>query len=134
MSKLVAAINSINTNGSIRARFLYVDKNGEKDVTVEICKAIKGFNNKAKGVREAGKYSLIIPIDYKNGLAEYSYGCGLTHYLQEIEFKSLSAYVESFPLERCKLEIFTPDDIKHILKSNVNDVELGEKIRSLYYW
>lgn len=131
MSKLVGTIKSINK--TIKTRFFYVDENGQRDVTLEVCEAIEEYNEKARDLIKQGEYSLIIPIEYKKGLADYSFGCGLTHYLQESEFENLSPYVKSFPLDKCKLHVFTPSDVKDILKSNDSNHQLGSKVWEYYY-
>lgn len=133
MNILFASIKSINGNGSIKTRFFHINEFGYQDVTYELCEGIKKYNSNAYQIIETGEYSLVIPIEYKNGLADYSFGCGLTHYLQESEFLNLSNYIEEFSLETCKLVVFTPDDVKNILDSNDNDHNLGDKIYNYLY-
>lgn len=116
--KLVGCISHIKSFGAIKTRYFYVDSdtNTVKDVTLELCNVIEKFNENNREIRLTGKYALIIPYQYKNGLAEYSHGCGLSHYLQEELFKELSELDQlSFPLELCSISMFVPSDVKHIL-------------------
>lgn len=116
--KLVGCISHLKAFGAIKTRFFYVDgeKNIVKDVTLELCSVIEKFNNNSKAFRKLGNYALIIPYEYKNGLAEYSHGCGLSHYLQKEQMIELSKLTElSFPLQECSISMYTPSDVKHIL-------------------
>lgn len=117
---LVGCISSLNPIGKIKTRFFHLDsQTGDiKDVTLELCKVIKIFNEKAKQVRDTGAYAQLIPYDYKDGMASYSHGCGLTHYLHTDTFEELVKAQEkplSFPLTECRISMFTPSDVKDIL-------------------
>jgi len=125
----------------IRTRFFYVNKeeNVVKDVTLELCDAIESYNDVAQAIRNTGTYAMMIPYTYKYGMAEYSFGCGLTHYLQEKEFKKVEeAFVQSgnklsFPLEKCSISMFTPHDVKHLLSCrNVFDIGIQKALHSHY--
>ena len=122
MSKrLVGVMKSSKAFGLIKTRFFFIDaeKQEVKDVTLELCHAIDKFNEKAKKVRETGKYAMIIPYDYKDGLAVYSHGCGNTHYFGQKVFGEVANASDnklSFPLTECEtISIYTPGDVKHIL-------------------
>lgn len=129
---LIGCINNL-TSKIIKTRWFYMDINTKqiKDVTEELYKTINKFNIRAEEIRKTGKYSLRIPYGYKNGLTEYSFGCGLSHYLQEDVLKELSKDSDniSFPLSKCKISMYTPNDIKNILKcKNAFDVDIKESL------
>ncbi|PGK51128.1 hypothetical protein CN918_25400 [Priestia megaterium] len=121
MENLLFACMRNRTAKEIRSRFLFLNvKTGEiKDVTRELVKAIKKFNTHNQKLRkETGQYHLIIPYEYKEALATYSFGCGNTHYLQENYFSEIVAISDdilTFPLETCRIVVYSPEDIKHIL-------------------
>lgn len=117
---LIGCIKKCKAFGEIRTRFFYLNEetNDIKDVTVDLCKAIDKYNEVSYEIRKKGDYSMIIPYEYKDGLAVYSHGCGLSHYLQEDTFKEISHRNNnklSFPLSDCKLYMLTQDDVKNIL-------------------
>lgn len=114
--KLIGCIQSLDTK--IETRYFYVNTelNEVKDVTLDLCKGIEAFNEKAKQIQSTGIYSMMIPYHYNNGMAEYSFGCGLSHYLQESIFKNLeSVYTFDFPLSRCEMTMYTPLDVRNLL-------------------
>ncbi|MDM5370511.1 hypothetical protein QUF96_02825 [Bacillus bombysepticus] len=118
--KLVGCINKMKTLGKIETRFFYISTETKevRDVTHKLYCAIDKFNEHAKKIRDTGKYSMIIPYDYKGGLARYSHGCGLSHYLQEglfYELATIGKDVLNFTLSNCSLSMYTPSDIKNIL-------------------
>lgn len=118
---LVGCIKKCKAFGEIRTRFFSLNEETKdiKDVTIDLCKAIDKYNEVSYKIRENGDYSMVIPYKYKDGLAVYSHGCGLSHYLQEDTFKDIvnrNNNELSFPLEKSKLYMLTPDDVKHILK------------------
>jgi hypothetical protein len=115
---LVGCIQTLNS--VIRTRYFYVNQETceVRDVTIELCRTIADFNTHAKELRKKDEYSMVIPYQYNNGMAEYSFGCGLSHYLQETEFEKLverSKKPLSFPLTECRISMYTPSDVKHIL-------------------
>ncbi|NCI19804.1 hypothetical protein EJM73_09210 [Clostridium botulinum] len=124
--KLIGCINTL-TWKTIKTRWFYLDKDNNicKDVTKELALTIDNFN------RRTNNYSRI-PFEYKNGLTKYSFGCGLSHYLQEDLFKDLSNLdksILSFDLTKCKLNMFCPKDIKHILKcKNAWSINIEESL------
>lgn len=67
---------------------------------------------------------MIIPFDYKYGMAEYSFGCGLSHYLQSDQFAEIekryanTGKILSFPLAECTIHMYTPKDLEYILDCN----------------
>ena len=86
---LIGCIKKCKAFGEIRTRFFSLNEetNDIKDVTIDLCKAINKYNEVSYKIRENGDYSMIIPYKYKDGLAVYSHGCGLSHYLQEDTFE-----------------------------------------------
>lgn len=118
----------------IQTRYFYVNPNTSevKDVTLSLYTAIEAFNRKAHEVRSKGGYAMIIPYEYKNGLVEYSFGCGLSHYLQANVFEELVISVNGdicFPLTKCVLSMYTPSDVKDILGvSSVFSEVMGEAL------
>ncbi len=137
--KLVGCIKSLKAFGLIRTRFFFVDPENKivKDVTEELCAAIRKFNAVAEEITKTGKYSMKIPFDFKNGIAEYSHGCGLSHYLQEREFPKLverAGDTLSFPIQDCRISMYTPDDVKHILEcKTVFDENIYESLKERYF-
>lgn len=118
---LVGCIKTCKSFGEIKTRFFAINEeaNDIKDVTIDLCKAIENYNEVAYELRKDEGYSMVIPYKYKDGLAVYSHGCGLSHYLQEDTFKDIvnrNNNKLSFPLEDCKLYMLTSDDVRHILK------------------
>lgn len=137
--KLVGCIDTLTS--VIRTRFFYVnvEEHEVRDVTMELCEAIDEYNQVAKDIRSTGDYSMMIPFEYRYGLAEYGFGCGLSHYLQEEEFERIvnrfagSGRILSFPLVDCKISMFTPDDVQHILSCNgVFDQNMVESLKERY--
>lgn len=132
---LVGCISSLNPIGKIKTRFFHLDtQTGQiKDVTLELCKAIEAFNKQAKQIRDTGAYALVIPYEYRDGIADYSHGCGLTHYLHTDTFEELVKAQEkplSFPLTECRISMFTPSDVKHILEcKGVFDTNIENAIK-----
>lgn len=134
---LVGAINYLKPFGAIRTRYFYVNpEEGEvKDVTLELYQAIEKFNENARKIRETGKYSLIIPYEFKSGLVEYSHGCGLSHYLQENTFEDIVKLSPnlSFPLTECRISMFTKSDVKDILEcKNVFDEKIFTALKERF--
>lgn len=118
--RLVGCIDSIMDN-TISTRYFYVDTVSKeiKDVTLELCKVIDDFNEVSREILQTETYSLVIPYEYKYGMAVYGFGCGLSHYLQEEEFKTLEARAKkklSFPLSSCLISMYTPSDVLGILE------------------
>lgn len=119
--KLVGCIDKLDN--IIKTRFFFVNPENQevRDVTMELCEAIEAFNEVARAIRDTGEYSMTIPFDYKYGMAEYSFGCGLSHYLQSDQFSEIEErYANtgnnlSFPLVDCVISMYTPNDVKHIL-------------------
>lgn len=139
MSKpiLVGCINGIQSN-IFSTRFFYVNPANKeaRDVTEELCHGIADFNTQANLVNRNGGYAMTIPYTYKDGMARYSFGCGLTHYLQENMFDSISMatdYMMSFPLSECRLAALTLEDVKNILEvEDVWDIEIIPALKSYY--
>lgn len=139
MSKpiLVGCINGIH-NSIFSTRFFYVSPADRevRDVTKELCVAISEYNIQADLVNRNGGYAMTIPYTFKNKMAYYSFGCGLTHYLQENMFESINMatdYMMSFPLSDCRLAALTADDLKNILNvDNVWDIDLIPALKSYY--
>lgn len=104
----------------IETRYLYLNREtGEiKDVTLPLYQAIQAFNEASLAIRVTGDYAMMIPYDYSNGLVKYSFGCGLSHYLQPDVFAKLTSEFEGdigFPLNECQLDMYVPSDVKDIL-------------------
>lgn len=136
--KLVGCIDKLDS--VIRTRFFYVGENGEvRDVTLELCEAIHEFNIVTSELRSKGQDFMYIPYKYKYGLAEYSFGCGMSHYLQENTFELIEErYANtgkklSFPLVECTISMYTPNDVKDILScESVFDENITESLKERY--
>lgn len=136
MSKLVGCINSMEYFGEIKTRFIYISEEEIKDVSDELCAAINDFNKVQKTSSENQRLTAI-PYAFKDGLAVYSHGCGLSHYLQNHSFKDIEEASKkelSFPLSDCSLYILTPDDIKNLLDcKDAWDLTIKDKLYSHFY-
>jgi hypothetical protein len=121
---LIGCINNL-TWKTIKTRWFLLNKESNKieDVTGKLYKAINSFNKKAEEeIKQTGNYSLRIPYSYKNGLTGYSFGCGLSHYLENDVLSKLG-------FNNCRIEMYTPKDIKYILKcTNVWDINIQESL------
>lgn len=128
---LIGCIDKIKSFKSIQTRFFYLNSETAeiKDVTLELCNAIQDLNKKLrKSKTSKHEYVKIIPYEYKYGLAEYPFGCGLSHHLNENIFEELSENV-SFPIENCKLKIYTQNDIRYLLSvKGVFDKEIEQAL------
>lgn len=129
---LIGCIKSL-TYKTIKTRWFYVNAETKevKDITDELFQAIDSFNIVANEKRKTGEYSMVIPYYYKNGLTEYSFGCGLSHYLQadNLEKVEILSNGLSFPLSKCSIIMYTPDDIKNILYcKNAFDIDIKESL------
>ena len=113
---LIGCIDRIDVIGDIRTRFFHVsmEEGKVKDVTKNLVESIDNYNNHASMIDKLG-----IPYEYKGGLACYSFGCGLSHYLQEDTFQDInkaSIDVLEFPIEKCRLVMYAPSDVKDLLE------------------
>lgn len=113
---LIGCINKLMPMKGIETRFFHVsiEEGKVRDVTENLVEAIDKFNESA-----SMKGKLGIPYEYKNGVACYSFGCGLAHYLQVNlfeEIQEVSEDVLEFPLGACSLSMYTPSDIESILE------------------
>lgn len=132
MKKLIGCINNSSCK-VIKTRWFYLDKKNNtcKDVTKELFLTIDEFNEKQK--RIINTYHIFtIPYEYKNGLTEYSFGCGLSHYLQEDLFGKLNKVgknILTFNLAECNLQMLTKNDINNVLNcKNSWDLNIEESL------
>lgn len=93
MKKLIGCINNKSWK-VIKTRFFLIDGNKIEDVTEKICKKV----NEEK----------ISNFKFNNGLANYHFGCGLSHYLQDDNLDKIG-------LDNTIIEMFTLNDVKSIL-------------------
>lgn len=133
--QLIGCISTLKN--VIQTRYFYLDGETKeiKDVTYSLFNAIEAFNELAKAKRETGDYAMLIPYEYDNGLVEYSFGCGLSHYLQENLFEALVEADKTigFPLQDCRLSMYTPSDIGDILGvTGVFDERIKEALLNRY--
>lgn len=115
MSKvLIGCINNkLGRTNTIKTRFFLLEDNNIKDVTENICCLVN--SNK------------ISSFKYDKGLANYSFGCGLSHYLQNDNLPKIG-------LNNTRIEMFTLNDIKYILKcKNAFDINITEAIKEYYH-
>lgn len=97
MKYLIGCINkSLNRSNIIKTRFFLLNNNNIEDVTEKLCEGVKD----------------IAPYKYNYGLANYPFGCGLSHYLQDSNLDK----VNGLDLTNTKIIMFTLSDLKHILK------------------
>ena len=78
---------------------------------------------------------MLIPYEYDNGLVEYSFGCGLSHYLQENVFEVLVQADGNigFPLQECRMSMYVPTDVREILGvTGVFDERIKEALLKQY--
>lgn len=130
---LIAIVDLKDTKKLIQTKFFYTNEKVLYDVTNEICQAIFKYNEEAIKIIKKGKYRLYIPIHYKNGFAEYEFGFGATHVLQQSEFFRINKYIKTFPLDKCHFKIFMLEDIQKHFKSSLEDNKLKNKVHSYLY-
>lgn len=134
-NRLIGCIEKLGNE--IHTRYLYMDGETKevKDVTYSLFVAIEKFNEKARIKRKRGVYSMVIPYDYYKGLVQYSFGCGLSHYLQESVFAELEQVSGGldFPLSSCRISMYVPSDVKDILNvSGVFDERIFGALKERY--
>ena len=105
----------------IKTRYFYLNRETGRviDVTLPLYQSICAFNQAAQAKKDTGEYAMMIPYDYSNGMVKYSFGCGLSHYLQPNLFSLLISEFEGdigFPLNECQLAMYTPHDVRDLLK------------------
>lgn len=124
---------------TIKTRFVYLNReSGEvKDVTLPLYYAIEKYNKVAKETVPGAKYYTYIPYRFNDDLMEYSFGCGLSHYLNKRLFKDIEEnsidFDMEFPLSECELSMYTPSDLRHILDvKHVFDEALFTALKERY--
>lgn len=128
MTKLVGCIKTLTWN-TIKTKWYYIDEelNTIKDVSTELFQTIEKFNKDQKNIaKDTGKYAMQIPYSYtKDGYTKYSFGCGLSHYLQQDLFSKLKEVGKelSFDIGKCILQMYTPKDLK-VNNSNIEKLLL----------
>ncbi len=128
--KILVGCIKILTLDKIGTRFIYVDTDSgfTYNVTDALCKSIDTFNKAIGKVR--------IPYKYENGLAVYKNGYGLTHVFEPSIFKNIWTVTGervTFPLPECTMDIYTPEDIKNILKcKDAYDPDLIDAVTNHY--
>lgn len=133
--RLIGCISTLEK--VIHTRFFFLDSETKEinDVTYPLYKAIEVFNENAKAKRNSNEYAMLIPYEYQNGLVEYSFGCGLSHYLQENVFEALAQADSTigFPLAECRLSMYVPSDVKDILEvTGVFDERIKDALLQRY--
>lgn len=129
MKKLVACIKTLGTR-TIKTRFVLVDTKTEEctDVNVALYEAIK---KRGEEIKKQGKYATPVLYEYKEPYMVYSFGCGLTHYLEDDILEELAKYDSLF--EGATVSALTPNDLKHILGvKNADDERLKEAVLKYY--
>ena len=113
MSILVGCINNkLGSSSKIRTRFFLLENNNIQDVTENICNKV----NESK----------ISNFKFDKGLANYSFGCGLSHYLNNENISQIG-------FKDCTIEMLTLNDIKQLLKcKNVFDINISEAVKEFY--
>lgn len=118
--KLVAVLETL-TFKTIKAKFYLVGEKVE-NVTEDLYAGVQEYNKIA---------TTKIPYSLKNGVITYSFGCGLTHYLQQSNLLQINMYTES-DLSNASLSVLTPDDCKNILKVTAKSDEIQNKLLEYY--
>ncbi|MEK5209262.1 hypothetical protein [Psychrobacillus sp. FSL H8-0510] len=139
VNMLIGCINKLEQVIQTRYFYLNQETGAVKDVTLELCESIDSFNEAAREKRDNNEYALIIPYEYNLGMAQYSFGCGLSHYLQADQFilierrHNAAGKTLSFPLFKCRISMYVPSDIKDILEcTGVFDPSIQEALRARY--
>lgn len=135
---LVGCIEEIRKS-IFHTRFFYLDstRTEARDVTEELCYAIDVHNQQVQTYKDiSGGYAMSIPYTLDDGLATYSFGCGMTHYLQENVFEEIYLSNDSqlsFPLTACRLTTLAKDDLRNILHvKSVWDAEISDALLDYY--
>lgn len=106
--------NSAENPDTISAEFFAVNAENPTQViplTEDVANAVKAYNKTAKETNQ-----LILPHKY-HGYTEtihYPFGCGLTHYLSEVNLKAVTAHLSAPYNELSKLSVFTHKDAQTI--------------------
>ena len=82
MNKKIYAVVKTSTK-TIKSKGFIVENGKVKDVTTELFLDVQNYNNKE------GTFTKI-PYSFKDSFITYSFGCGLTHYLQNSNLKELT--------------------------------------------
>lgn len=94
---LIGCINNdLKRSNTIKTRFFLLEGTQIKDITQKLC----------AGTKEITTYK------YNKGLANYPFGCGLSHYLQNDNLNK----VKGLNLKGFDIMMFTLNDLKTILK------------------
>jgi hypothetical protein len=83
----------------IKSKWFIVEDDQLINVTSEVFEAVQEYNETA---------SLVIPYRYKNNHIVYSFGCGLTHYLQS---DNVSEVLTGFNVDH--ISVYTKEDIEN---------------------
>ena len=129
MKKLISCIKLIRS-GEIESRFMLLDLEGKtcEDVTLELFKTLE---QRRKAIEISANHQVSIPYRYKAPYIAYLRGCGLKHYPQGETLKELALYNSLFHVSG--LSIFTPEDIKTILKvKDADDIRLSSALLDYY--
>ena len=137
---LIGCIQNMKAVGLIRTRFFYLaadEKVQVRDVTKELCDVISIRNELAMKLKErTGKHCMVIPYEFKKGMAEYPHGCGLSHYLHQENLKDINTIAMntmSFPLDECRLIMLTPNDLSSLYGvADVFQEDIGEVLKKAY--
>ncbi|HDF2702580.1 TPA: hypothetical protein PC562_000316 [Clostridioides difficile] len=101
--------NCLRSMKAIKTRFFLIDNNNIEDVTLKLCKGVEH----------------IAPFRYKYGLANYNFGCGLSHYLDTYNLNT----VNGLDLNNTHLIMLTLNDLKNIVGcKTVFDIDVEEKL------
>lgn len=133
MKKLIGCIDTL-TFKTIKTRWFYFDAetNIVKDITSELCHAIKKFNERAEKSRDnETDYVFKIPYVYIHGLSKYSFGSGLSNYLQNEHLYDLAKLGKfDFDISDCIISMFTKADLRNHGIKTVWQEDIADRIRS----
>lgn len=118
MSTLYAVVNP--KGNTIKSKWYKVVDGNLEDVTLQLFSSVKDYNKSIQGLRKTS-----IPYDYANGYITYSFGCGLTHYLQN---SNVGDVTQS---DIKDINVWTVSDLKMYTKGNdwENDLKKALQLR-----
>ena len=93
--KLYAVIKT--STKTIKSKWFTVENGQVKDVTTDLFLDVVNYNNDVNTFTK-------IPYSFKDGFITYSFGCGLTHYLQDGNLEEVTT------LDVNSISVFTTTD------------------------
>ena len=111
MKEIYAVVNVYTK--TIKSKWYVREGNEVRDVTLDVWLAVFDYNEESVRMNRS-----IIPYEYRNDYLYYSFGCGLTHYLND---RNVNEVLGEMNVE-C-IRVYTPREFQELvlnrLKENV---------------